>query len=156
MLADRTVVLVTHDALDALLLADRVVVLEGGAIVEQGPTADVLSRPRSAFAARIAGLNMLVGTWQDDSVRTDAGIDVRRPGVRPGAGRRRAGGRGVPPQRGRRCSGSRRAAARATPSPPWSPSWSRSGDRIRVRAGDLSADVTAQAAAELDLAPGAG
>ena len=29
------------------------------------------------------------------------------------------------------------------------------GDRIRVRAGDLSADVTAQAVAELDLAPGA-
>ncbi len=38
VLADRTVVLVTHDVLDALLLADRVVVLEGGRVVESGPT----------------------------------------------------------------------------------------------------------------------
>jgi molybdate transport system ATP-binding protein len=46
VLADRSVVLVTHDALDALLLADTVAVIEGGRIVEQGPVADVLARPR--------------------------------------------------------------------------------------------------------------
>ena len=62
VLADRTCVVATHDVLDALLLADRVAVVEGGRVVEQGPTRDVLARPRTAFAARIAGLNLVVGT----------------------------------------------------------------------------------------------
>ncbi|RMI34078.1 sulfate/molybdate ABC transporter ATP-binding protein [Nocardia stercoris] len=57
----RTAVLVTHDIVDALTLADRVVVLESGRIAEQGTVAQVLSRPRSAFAARIAGVNLLLG-----------------------------------------------------------------------------------------------
>ncbi len=154
VLADRTVVLVTHDALDALLLADRVVVLEGGAIVEQGPTADVLSRPRSAFAARISGLNMLVGKWQDHSVRTDTGIDVHGQvsGPAPADGEPavavfRPNAVSVfrqPP------GGSPRNALTAVVT-----ELEPQGDRIRVRAGDLSADVTAQAVAELDLAPGA-
>ncbi len=56
VLAGRPAVIVTHDVLDALLLADRVVVVQDGrAVVEDGPTAQVLARPRSAFAARIAG-----------------------------------------------------------------------------------------------------
>ncbi|HEY0949433.1 sulfate/molybdate ABC transporter ATP-binding protein, partial [Nocardioides sp.] len=68
VLAERTVVLVTHDVLDALLLADRVVVLDEGRVVEQGPSAEVLARPRSPFAARIAGLNMVTGAWRDGAV----------------------------------------------------------------------------------------
>ena len=55
VLADRTAIVVTHDPLDALLLADRVVVLESGRVVEEGPSRDVLARPRSAFAGRLAG-----------------------------------------------------------------------------------------------------
>jgi molybdate transport system ATP-binding protein len=62
VLRDRTTVVVTHDVLDAVLLADDVAVLQAGRIVEQGPTAQVLSRPTSAFAARIAGLNLVRGT----------------------------------------------------------------------------------------------
>src|SRR3712207_9027548 len=77
VLADRSVVLVTHDALDALLLADTVVVLDEGRIVEQGPAAEVLARPRSPFAARVAGLNMLVGTWQHKGVTTPTGVEVQ-------------------------------------------------------------------------------
>ena len=73
VLADRTTLLVTHDVLDALLLADRVVVLEGGRIVESGATADILSRPRSAFAARLAGLDLLTGTWDGEAVQTAVG-----------------------------------------------------------------------------------
>src|SRR5690606_2980099 len=57
VLADRTVLLVTHDALDALVLADRVAVLEGGRVVDHGETARVLSQPRSRFTAQLAGLN---------------------------------------------------------------------------------------------------
>ncbi|MBF6328797.1 sulfate/molybdate ABC transporter ATP-binding protein [Nocardia transvalensis] len=55
-------ILITHDIVDALTLADRVIVLESGHIVEQGPVAAVLSRPRSTFSARIAGVNLLIGT----------------------------------------------------------------------------------------------
>lgn len=71
--AGRTTVLVTHHVLDALVLADRVVVLTGGAVVEQGPTREVLTRPRSAFAARVAGLNLVPGTAADGGVRTADG-----------------------------------------------------------------------------------
>lgn len=60
----QTAVLVTHSALDALVLADRVVVLGRGRVVEQGPTREVLGRPRSAFTARIAGLDLIPGTWR--------------------------------------------------------------------------------------------
>ncbi|WP_179278065.1 ATP-binding cassette domain-containing protein [Rhodococcus sp. 14-2470-1a] len=58
----RTAVVVTHDLLDALALADTVVVVEKGRIVERGPTTEVLTAPRSAFAARIAGVNLVAGT----------------------------------------------------------------------------------------------
>nr|WP_264029384.1 ATP-binding cassette domain-containing protein [Cellulosimicrobium sp. SH8] len=58
----RTTLLVTHDLLDVLLLADRVVVLEEGRVVEDGPVDQVLTRPRSRFAARLAGVNLLAGS----------------------------------------------------------------------------------------------
>ncbi|MBN0041752.1 molybdate ABC transporter permease subunit [Cellulosimicrobium cellulans] len=58
----RTTLLVTHDLLDVLLLADRVVVLDAGRVVEDGPVDQVLIRPRSRFAARLAGVNLLAGT----------------------------------------------------------------------------------------------
>ncbi|WP_280254834.1 sulfate/molybdate ABC transporter ATP-binding protein [Nocardia wallacei] len=76
-------ILVTHDIVDALTLADRVAVLEAGRIVEQGPVAAVLSRPRSAFAARIAGVNLMIGT----AIDTDRGAEEPRPmqAVRCGA-----------------------------------------------------------------------
>jgi molybdate transport system ATP-binding protein len=63
--AGQTAVLVTHSALDALVLADRVVVLTEGRVVEQGPTREVLARPRTAFTARIAGLDLVPGTVGD-------------------------------------------------------------------------------------------
>src|SRR5215207_5415296 len=45
VLARRSAIIVTHEVLDALLLADRVLVMEGGRIVEDGPTKEVLARP---------------------------------------------------------------------------------------------------------------
>ena len=72
----RTALLVTHDVLDALVLADRVLVLTDGSIVERGPTRDVLTRPRSAFAARIAGLNLVPGVSVPGGLRTEDGTMV--------------------------------------------------------------------------------
>lgn len=76
VLADRLTVIVTHQVIDALVLADRVVVLDGGRVVEQGPTLEVLTRPRSAFAARLAGLNMISGTATLNGLRTADGAEV--------------------------------------------------------------------------------
>jgi molybdate transport system ATP-binding protein len=57
----RATVLITHDLLDVLTLADRVMVLEGGGLAEIGPVGDVLAAPRSMFGARIAGVNVVHG-----------------------------------------------------------------------------------------------
>jgi molybdate transport system ATP-binding protein len=72
----QTAVLVTHSALDALVLADRVVVLAAGRVVEHGPTRAVLARPRSAFTARIAGLDLVPGVREGDGLRTADGTLV--------------------------------------------------------------------------------
>ncbi|MFC4051621.1 ABC transporter ATP-binding protein [Actinomadura syzygii] len=59
-------VLVTHDPLDAMVLADRIVVVEGGRLVQQGTPAEVARRPRTGYVARLVGLNLYRG-------RADAG-----------------------------------------------------------------------------------
>ena len=76
VLVGRTTVLVTHDLLDALLLSDRIAVLEGGRVVETGPTAQVLRHPRTSFTARLAGLNLVLGTTDDTGVSTAAELHV--------------------------------------------------------------------------------
>ena len=73
---DRTAVLVTHEALDALVLADRIVVLIDGRVVEEGPVQEVLARPRSPFAARIAGLDLVPGTACAEGLKTADGFVV--------------------------------------------------------------------------------
>jgi molybdate transport system ATP-binding protein len=55
-------VLVTHDPLDAMVLADRLVVIENGAVVQQGTPAEVARRPRTDYVARLVGLNLYRGT----------------------------------------------------------------------------------------------
>ncbi|MFD3637626.1 TOBE domain-containing protein [Streptomyces sp. NPDC058664] len=74
----RCAVLVTHDIIDAITLADRLVVLEAGRIVESGPVAEVMSHPRNPFAARIAGLNLLRGTAAESVL--SAGAEAERGG----------------------------------------------------------------------------
>lgn len=76
VLADRTTVIVTHDVLDAHALADRVVVLAHGRVVEDGPTGDVLERPQHEFTARLAGLNLVSGVRTERGLRTDAGVEI--------------------------------------------------------------------------------
>ncbi|MGI8809595.1 MAG: sulfate/molybdate ABC transporter ATP-binding protein [Acidimicrobiales bacterium] len=52
---------VTHDPVDAMALADRLVVVEGGRVTQHGPVAEVTTRPRSTWVAQLAGLNLFRG-----------------------------------------------------------------------------------------------
>ena len=129
--ACRPTVLVTHDPLEAVALADRIVVLQDGRVVEEGPTAVVLRQPRTPFAASFSGLVLVTGT------ATATGIaPAGRPAVaalHPTAVSVRRDGPGL--------------ARTVTAVEP------RDG-LVRLRAGDLVADVTVATAAALDLAPG--
>ncbi|KAB8176017.1 ATP-binding cassette domain-containing protein [Microbispora catharanthi] len=58
---DGATVLVTHDPLDAMVLADRLIVIESGGIVQQGTPAEVARRPRTDYVARLVGLNLYRG-----------------------------------------------------------------------------------------------
>jgi molybdate transport system ATP-binding protein len=51
--------LVTHDAIDALTLADRVLVLDEGRVAQVGPPAEVAAEPRTEHVARLVGLNLV-------------------------------------------------------------------------------------------------
>ncbi|SFF25656.1 ABC transporter ATP-binding protein [Blastococcus tunisiensis] len=66
-------VLVTHDPVDAMALADRVVVVEEGRVVQTGPPDEVSRRPRTDYVARLVGLSLLAGTAEGTTVRLDAG-----------------------------------------------------------------------------------
>ena len=61
-------VLVTHDPLEAMALADRLVVLEGGRIVQEGTAAEISARPRSAYVADLVGVNLVAGTATADGL----------------------------------------------------------------------------------------
>ena len=65
-------VLVTHDPLDALTLADHLVFVEAGRVVQDGTPADVVARPRNAYVAHVVGLNLYAGESTDPSTVTTA------------------------------------------------------------------------------------
>lgn len=58
---DGCTLLVTHDPLEALVLGDRIVVIEHGAIVQEGRPDEVTRHPRTDYVARLVGLNLLTG-----------------------------------------------------------------------------------------------
>lgn len=70
LLAERlrgtTTLLVTHDLLDVLTLADRVAVVDEGRVAAVLSVRELLSHPPTAFAAEFAGTNLLVGTALGD------------------------------------------------------------------------------------------
>jgi molybdate transport system ATP-binding protein len=65
--------IITHDPAEAFLLADRVVVLEGGRVTQSGTPEDIRRHPRTAYAADLAGLNLLSGTASSGSVGVGEG-----------------------------------------------------------------------------------
>ncbi|GAA1476507.1 ABC transporter ATP-binding protein [Nocardioides aestuarii] len=56
---DGATLLVTHHAIDALTIADRVLVLDGGQVAQVGTPAEVSQRPRTEHVARLVGLNVV-------------------------------------------------------------------------------------------------
>ncbi|MDG4669304.1 ATP-binding cassette domain-containing protein [Mycobacterium sp. 236(2023)] len=154
----RTAIIVTHDLLDALSIADKVIVIESGRVVESGPARAVLTAPRSAFAARIAGINLIPGTVTAPGVlRTDWGTEVY------GTGELAVGTAAV-------ALFQPRAVAVHLEAPHGSPrnviavtlgEVDVHGAAVRVRGVDqpdggtgLAADITAAAVADLNLEPG--
>ena len=58
-------VLVTHDPLEAMVLADRLLVVEHGRLVQEGTPAAVARQPASSYVARLVGLNLWAGRLED-------------------------------------------------------------------------------------------
>ncbi|MBO8192309.1 molybdate ABC transporter permease subunit [Streptomyces oryzae] len=66
--------LVTHDPVEAVSLADRVLVLEDGRAVQDAPPSEVTRHPRSPWVARMLGRNALAGTAAGDgTLKLDVG-----------------------------------------------------------------------------------
>ncbi|MEP6761409.1 MAG: ABC transporter ATP-binding protein [Sporichthyaceae bacterium] len=69
------ILLVTHDPLEAMVMTDRLLVIEDGRVVQQGTPAEVAQRPATQYVARLVGLNLYPGTLisADGTVRLHAG-----------------------------------------------------------------------------------
>jgi molybdate transport system ATP-binding protein len=68
-----TRLLVTHDPLEALVLADRVVIVEDGKIVQVGTVDDLRAKPRSSYVAELVGLNLYRGTAANGRIEVQSG-----------------------------------------------------------------------------------
>src|ERR1700733_4270456 len=66
-------VMVTHDLLDAVALADRMFVIEDGGIAQSGTPAEVTARPKSRYVADLVGVNLLRGTARGTALELDGG-----------------------------------------------------------------------------------
>jgi molybdate transport system ATP-binding protein len=78
---DGITILVTHDPLDALSLADRLVFIEAGRLVQEGTPQEVTTKPRDPYVAQVVGLNFLRGTRIDDQQVNVAGTTIVAPKV---------------------------------------------------------------------------
>lgn len=156
-LAGRTTILVSHDVLDIVALADEIAVLEAGRVVERGPARQVLSRPMSKFAARLADVNVIRGQLGPADKLAGQGLVVHGVADDPTA----ASGRGLATFRAAAVTIALQAPqtsarnvwagqVRTLASVP-------TGVRVWVAVGEaeVAADVTAASAADLQLSPGA-
>ncbi|RZU19954.1 molybdate transport system ATP-binding protein [Kribbella rubisoli] len=77
--------LVTHDPLDAMVLADRLVIIENGQVVQEGKPTEVAHRPRTNYVAQLVGLNLYRGTAAGTTVTLadNATITLAEPATGP-------------------------------------------------------------------------
>jgi molybdate transport system ATP-binding protein len=144
-------VLVTHDPLDAMVLARTVVVIEDGTVVQRGPVAEVARHPHTDYVARLVGLNLFHGTASGTTVRLPDGSELIT--TEPAQGDVFVA---FPPTAvavfRSRPDGSPRNVFPATVA-----DVEMHGGSVRVRLNgprSVLADVTAAAVADLDLVPG--
>ena len=144
-------IVVTHDPIEAASLADRLVVLEGGRVTQEGPLVEATARPRSAWVAGMVGLNLLQGTASGATVRLAGGAELRTASSLSGPAFVAFRPNAVTLHRNRPEGSARNVwvgeVAELHPA----------GDRARIRvvgAVQLVAEVTAASVAELALADG--
>jgi len=70
---DGTRLLITHDPLEAAALADRLMVMERGRIVQAGAPGEIAEHPRSAYVADLVGVNLFRGEADHGVVRVAPG-----------------------------------------------------------------------------------
>ncbi len=80
-----TMVYVTHDQAEAMALADRIAVMDGGRIVQTAPPPDLYHRPATAMVARFIGRGQVIDAIAGDAAgegRTWASVGGQRFAVR--------------------------------------------------------------------------
>ena len=75
--------LVTHDPMEAIALAERLIVLEEGRISQTGSPSEISEQPRSRYVADLVGVNLYRGWAENDEIHIGAAGRL----VAPGAGR---------------------------------------------------------------------
>ncbi|MFJ4282059.1 ABC transporter ATP-binding protein [Streptomyces massasporeus] len=146
-------VLVTHDPLDAMVLADRLVVVEHGRVVQEGTPGDIARHPRTDYIAQLVGLNLYRGEADGHTVRLADGPRLTITEVLSGPVFVAFPPGAVTLHRERPTGSSARNLWRCEVA-----GLETHGDQIRADlTGELplAADLTTVAAAELDLHPGA-
>ncbi|GAA2468941.1 ABC transporter permease [Streptomyces mauvecolor] len=148
--------IVTHDPVEAVSLADRVLVLDAGRTLQDAPPTEVTRNPRSPWVARMLGRNAWAGEASGD------GLVLAGGGRIVAAEQLREGSRALAIIAPESVSVHRKRPD-GSPRNVWSGTVreiTASGSRLRVLIGsaespDLIAEVTPQAAAELGLVEGA-
>ncbi|GGL31643.1 ABC transporter ATP-binding protein [Streptomyces anthocyanicus] len=146
-------VLVTHDPLDAMVLADHLVVVEDGHVVQEGTPSHTARRPRTDYIAHLVGLNLYRGRAEGHTVRLEGGPAITTTEELTGPAFVAFPPSAVTLHRERPTGSSARNVWRCEVA-----GLETHGDQIRADlTGDLplAADLTTLAAAELDLHPGA-
>ena len=75
---ETTMVFVTHDQEEAMAIADRIAVMNGGTLVQVGPPLDLYQAPADLWAARFVGahpINVVEAALDGGAVRLAAGQD---------------------------------------------------------------------------------
>ncbi len=144
--------LVTHDPIDALVLADRLIIVEDGRVVQEGDAATITTHPRTDYVAQLVGLNLYRGNASGTLVELAGGFAFTV--AEPVSGSVFVA---FPPSRRSLCFRDRPDGSPRNTWPASVVGIERHGDNLRVQLNgpiDTAADVTPAAAVHLDLAPG--